>query len=294
MKETIAIVRLFIRDIERKHLMLAAAGLAYYFLMSLFPALVVVAAVMAYLPADAMRGAASFMGYVIPQPVLSSMEQLMATISPHRSGLLSAGIITTVWLASKAFTAIILGLEMVYEAREPRPFWISRLLSLGLTLAVGLLLLLGVLLALSGPFLERLFARVAPVQSLWTRVWPYVQWSLAVLVIFAALELLYLAAPKPRGANRYTIPGAAVATVIWIAIAWGFGLYLHYFGNLKLNLFFGALATPVAFMIWLYWSATAILFGAAINASLYSYKILGESRSGKLSRRATDAGEKAA
>jgi membrane protein len=294
MKETIAIVRLFIRDIERKHLLLAAAGLAYYFLMSLFPALVVVAAVMAYLPANAMKGAVSFMGYVIPQPVLYSMEQLMATISPHRSGLLSAGIITTVWLASKAFKGIILGLEMVYEAREPRPLWISRLLSLGLTLAVGLLLLLGVLLTLSGPFLERLFSRVAPVQSLWARIWPYVQWSLAVLVIFAALELLYLAAPKPRGANRFTIPGAVVATVIWIAIAWGFGLYLHYFGNLKLNLFFGVLATPIAFMIWLYWSAAAILFGAEINSSLYSYKVLGDSRSGRFSRRATDAGQKAA
>jgi membrane protein len=183
---------------------------------------------------------------------------------------------------------------MVYDARDPRPFWISRILSLGLTLAVGVLLLLGVLLTLSGPLLEAIFSRVAPVQSLWARAWPYVQWSLAVLIVFAALELLYLVAPKPPGANRYTIPGAVVATVIWIAIAWGFGLYLHYFGELKLNLFFGVFATPIAFMIWLYWSAAAILFGAEINASLSLYKSRREAGSGKFSRRATDARPKAA
>src|ERR1700724_3806064 len=93
------VVRLIFRDFERKHLSLVAAGLAYYFLMSLVPALVLLTAVVAYLPLqDAIHGATSFMAHVIPRQGMSFMEPLLTTTSRHRTGLLSFGIITTLWL----------------------------------------------------------------------------------------------------------------------------------------------------------------------------------------------------
>lgn len=212
LKETISLATLVFKGFERKHLALIAAGLAYYFVMSLVPALVLLTAVVAYLPLqDATQGANSFMAHVIPQQGLSLIEPVLTTITPHRTGLLSFGLITTLWLTSKGVKGIIGGLDIVYEVRTPRAIWINRILAFGLTVAVGMLLLLAVALALAGPFVETLLSVVAPVQSLWVKAWPYVQWLLAAFFTFAAIELLYLLAPNVPVAKRMTIPGAVIA-----------------------------------------------------------------------------------
>ena len=270
-REALAIVRLVATNAERKHLALAAAGLAYNFLLSLIPVLMVLAAVVAYLPLQhGMHDVTSFLVTVVPRQALPIIEDLLSKISPHRTGLLSFGLITAVWLASKALMAVIMGLDLAYDVQAPRRIWTTRILAFILTLAVGLLLLLGVALTVAGPFLGTLLSRAAPIHSLWVRLWPYIQWSFSVLVVFSAIELLYAMAPNVPFKRRLTLPGAVVASVIWIALAWGFGLYLHYSGA-KLDRFYGVLAMPIAFMIWLYWSASSILLGAEINSSLTSY-----------------------
>jgi len=272
MREALAIFRLVATNAERKHLPLAAAGLAYNFLLSLIPVLMVLTAVVAYLPLKhGMQDVNSFLVNVVPRQALPLIEDLRTKISPHRTGLLSFGLITAVWLASKALNGIIMGIELAYNVRAPRRIWSTRILAFVLTLAVGFLLLLGVTLTLAGPFLGTLLSTMAPIHSLWLRLWPFIQWSFSVLVVFSAIELLYVLAPNIPFTHRLTVPGAAFASVVWIALAWGFGFYLHYSGA-KLDRFYGVLATPIAFLIWLYWSASAILLGAEINSSLLAYK----------------------
>jgi membrane protein len=270
-RKTLAIFRLAATNAERKHLLLAAGGLAYNFLLSLIPVLIVLTAVVAYLPLKhGMQDVNSFLVNVVPRQALPLIDDLLTKISPHRGGLLSFGLITAVWLASKALKAIIMGLDLAYNVRAPRRIWTTRILAFLLTLAVGILLLLGVALTLAGPFLASLLSRVAPIHSLWLRLWPYIQWSFSVLIVFSAIELLYVLAPNIPVAQRVTVPGAVFAAAVWITLAWGFGFYLHYSGA-NLDRFYGVLATPIAFMIWLDWSASAILFGAEINSSVISY-----------------------
>jgi membrane protein len=284
-KGIISFVTLVFRGFERKHLSLVAAGLAYYFVMSLVPALVLLTAVMAYLPLhNATEGANSFMAHVVPRQGLSLIEPLLATISPHRTGLLSFGIIATLWLTSKAVKGIIAGLDIVYEVSAPRALWINRILAFGLTFAVGVLLLLAVALTLLGPALEALFSAATPVQSLWVRVWPYVQWLLAAFFTFAAIELFYLLAPNVPLAHRLTIPGAVIAASAWLALSAGLGFYFHHFGESKLDAVYGILAAPVALVIWLYWGAAAILIGAEINVNLQYRKSLSMPESAKRSQ----------
>jgi membrane protein len=239
--------------------------------MSLFPALVLLAAVAAYLP-QGMQSVASFLAYVIPPQAASLFSQFLGSIRNHRAGLLSFGIIVLLWLSSKGIKGIIAGLDMVYEVRTPRRVWTNRVLAFGLTLGVGFLMLLGVALMLAGPALKALLLKAVPERSLLFTVWPYLQWLPAAIFIFAAIELLYLLAPNLPVRRRVTIPGALVVAVTWLALSWGLGFYFQRFGEAKLVRFYEFLATPVAVMIWLYWSAFAILVGAEINASLQSYK----------------------
>ncbi len=269
LKDAISVVKLIFKGFERKHLSLLAAGLAYYFVMSLAPALMVLTAIMAYLPLkNGVQGATSFMAHVIPHQSLALLEPMLTTITPHRTGLLSLGIIATLWLSSKGVKGIIAGLDIVYAVRVPRSLWINRILAFGLTFAVGLLLLVAVILALAGPALEIVLSRAVPIQSLWMRVWPFLHWLLAATFTFAAIELFYLLAPNVPVKNRLTVPGALVAASAWLALSWGLGLYFHYFGDLKLNKLYGILAAPIALVIWLYWGAAAILIGAEMNVNL--------------------------
>jgi membrane protein len=262
-----------LRNIERKHLWLLAAGLAYYFIMSLFPALILVAAVAAYLPIqEGLQVATTFLGYVLPPPAMSLFSQLLTSIRTHRAGLLSFGIIVLVWLSSKGIKGIIAGLDIVHEVRAPRRVWTNRALAFGLTFGVGVLLLLGVTLTLAGPLLKALLSRIVPPQSLLLQAWPYLQWIPAAFFIFTAIELLYVLAPNLPYRERVTVPGAVAVTVTLLALSTGLGFYFQQFGETKLIRFYEFLATPVAVMIWLYWSAFAILVGAEINVSLQFYK----------------------
>lgn len=273
-REAIAVIKRILEDIERKHLPLAAAGLAYYFLVSLFPGLVLLTAIIAYLPIqNGTQVATSFIGHVIPPQGLALVEELAATVSYHRGGLLSLGLIATVWLTSIGVKGVIAGLDMVYEVKTPRRVWTNRVLAFGLTFAVGVLLLLGVALTLTGPILEWLLSKVVPVQPLWVRIWPYLQWSVAALSTFAAIVLLYILAPNVPAKRRVTVPGALVATLIWMALSWGFGLYVHYFGAAaKWDQLYGAMGAPVALAIWLNWGALGMLVGAQINLSIQSVR----------------------
>jgi membrane protein len=262
-----------LRNVERKHVWLLAAGLAYYFMMSLFPALVLVAAVASYLPLEqGMQGVTRFLGYVVPPQATSVFERVLSSIRTHRAGLLSFGIIVLIWLSSKSVKGIMAGLDIVYEVRAPRRVWTNRVLAFGLTFAVGILLLLGVGLTVAAPALRALLLRAVPEQSLLFQIWPYLQWLPAGFFIFTAIELLYLLGPNLPTRQRVTVPGALVVAATWLVLSRGLGLYFQSFGEAKLVRLYEFLATPIAIMIWLYWSAFAILVGAQINASLQSYK----------------------
>lgn len=273
MKAAPTLIRRVLRNIERKHLWLLAAGLAYYFVMSLFPALALVAAVVAYLPLqEGKQGVTTLLGYVITPQAASLFTPLFDSIRIHRAGLLSFGIIVLLWLSSKGMKGVIAGLDLVYEVRTPRRFWTNRILAFGLTFGVGVLLLLGITLTLGGPALKTLLLRVVPEQSVLFRAWPYLQWLPAAIFIFTAMELLYLLAPNLPTRQRVTVPGAVVVAATWLALSWGLGFYFHRFGEAKLVRFYEFWATPIAVMIWLYWSAFTILVGAEINATLQFYK----------------------
>lgn len=161
----------------------------------------------------------------------------------------------------------------MYEVQVPRSLWINRILAVVITFVVGILLVLAILMILLGPTLETLLANVLPVQSNWLKAGPYLQWCLGALFTFGGIEFIYLLGPNLPAAQRLTVPGALVAAGMWMALSWGLGFYFHHFGLWKLELFYGVLATPIAFMVWLYWSAAAILIGAQVNLSLMKYKM---------------------
>ena len=254
--------------VQRKHTMQMAAGLSYYFVMSLFPLLIVFAAAVAYLPVpNLFDQALGFASRFMPHESMGLVKAVLRqVITPHRGKFMSFGIVGTIWAASGGFSSMMEALNVAYDVPESRPFWKTRPLAIGLTFLIGVMLVIALALMLVGPDFGGWLAAKVGLGSVFIAVWPYLRWSIAIAFAILAIELIYFFAPNVRQRFRRTLPGAALAVAGWLLLSWALGIYFQHFTNL--NKTYGTLAAAIALMVWLYWTAFAILLGGEINADL--------------------------
>jgi membrane protein len=255
-------------DITRNHTMQMAAALSYYFVLSLFPALIFLSAMVAYLPVPDLFGQAlSMMGRFIPPDSMGLVRRVLAdVITPNRSAFLSFGILGTLWAASGGFSAAIEALNVAYDVKDDRPFWKTRSLAIALAFIIGGLFLLALAVMIVGPRFGLWLAGRVHLSSLFVFLWPYIHWSVAVGFTILAVEALYFLAPHVKQRFLATLPGAVVAVGCWIALSYLLGMYFRHFANF--NKTYGTLGAAVALMVWLYWTGFAILVGAELNSEL--------------------------
>lgn len=264
-------------DINRKHTLQMAAALSYYFVMSLFPALVLLSAIVAYLPIpDLFNQAIGMMGSFIPKDTMVLLQKVLSgVISPNRSTFLSFGILATLWSASGGFSSAMEALNIAYEVEDNRPFWRTRPLSILLTIMVGLLMLSALGVVIVGPrFGEWLSGRMH-LSWLFVLLWPYIHWTVAVGFTVLAVELLYYLAPNVKQRFLSTLPGAILSVGCWTGLSYGLGIYFRNFANF--NKTYGTLGAAIALMIWLYWTGFFMVLGAELNCQLAK-----ESNKGKI------------
>jgi membrane protein len=255
-------------DINSNHTMALAAGLSYYFVLSLFPTLIFLSAVVAYLPVpDLFNQALSLMSHFVPADSMGLVKKVLAdVVSPNRSTFLSFGILGSLWAASGGYAAAIEALNVAYDVQETRPFWKTRLLAVGLTFLIGALLLLALAVMIVGPRFGEWLAAKIHLSQLFVVTWPYIHWTLAVVFTVLAVEALYFLAPNVKQRFLATLPGAVLAVGCWIGLSYILGIYFRSFANF--NKTYGTLGAAVALMVWLYWTAFGMLVGAEINSEL--------------------------
>lgn len=253
-----------IRDMEKNHTMAFAAALAYYFVLSLFPFLILLSAIVAHLPLpDFFSQVMGLIARVVPSASMGPLRNLMKdTILSGHSRLLTFGILFTLWSASSGFTALIDALNTAYEVSETRRYWKTRSLAIGLTFSVGCLLVVALGLLLVGPSLS---ARLTEAFGM-GHLWPYVRWAVAIACTVFAVELLYFVAPNVKYRFVSTLPGALIAVGGWIGLSYLLGIYFQDFSAYSRG--YGSLGVALAFSIWLYWTGFVVLIGAQFNAEL--------------------------
>jgi membrane protein len=262
-----ALIRTY-ADVQRNHTLQMAAALAYYFVLSLFPALIFLSAVVTYLPVpNLFDQALSLMARFLPPDSMGLVRRVLAdVITPNRGSFLSFGLLGTLWAASGGFSAAIEALNTAYDVRDDRPFWKTRPLAIGLAFITGFLLLLALSVMIVGPrFGERLAGRVH-LSSLFVLLWPYIHWSIAVGFTILAVEALYFLAPNVKQRFLATLPGAVLAVGGWVGLSYLLGLYFRHFANF--NKTYGTFGAAIALMTWLYWTGFAMLLGAELNAEI--------------------------
>lgn len=147
-------------DINNNHALAFAASLSYYFAISLFPALIALAATVSLLPIpNLFEHLIAVIGRVVPPEGMGLVYKVVAdVIRPHSHKLLGIGIIVSIWSASSGFAGMIEALDVAYNVPETRQWWKTRLLAIWLTLLVGGMLVLSFLCMSLGPHFLELFA----------------------------------------------------------------------------------------------------------------------------------------
>jgi membrane protein len=252
--------------ISKGNVMGLAAQLAFYFLLALVPALVFVVSLVSFLPADPIQAMMQQLRAVAPPSVAEILQnQLTEIMAGQHGGLLTLGILATIWSSSAAMVAIIDTLNRAYDIDESRPWWKARLTAVLLTIGTAMFIVIAFGLVMLGPMAAEWVARqTAMPQIEW--IWKIGQWPLIFALIVLAIGLVYYFAPDAEQEWEWITPGATLATVLWLLASLGFRLYVTNFTDY--NETYGSLGAIVVLMMWFYLSAAAVLIGAEFNAEI--------------------------
>jgi membrane protein len=267
-------------DVVQHHLLLQAAALSYYLVLSIFPGLICLASALASIPMPGLFGhVLGFMARLLPGEAMRAVQSvLLDVLATNRGAWLSFGMLGIIWTGSAAFDAMIEALDMAYDVEESRPFWKTRLLAIALAGITDALVLCALLVMIVGPRFGAWLAARVYLSSTFVVLWPWIHWAVAVVFTLAAVEALYFLGPNVKQRFRATLPGAVLAVSCWIAFSYLLGFYFRHIANFSHT--YGALAGFIAFMTWCYWNSFALLVGAELNAELAK-----RSRKGQLSQK---------
>ncbi|EAE8346432.1 YihY/virulence factor BrkB family protein [Listeria monocytogenes] len=243
-----------------------AAQLAYYMLFSIFPMLLIAATLLAYLHIDK-DSVFNMIKEFAPDQIMDFLEEnLNNLLTQKNGGLLSIGIIATLWSASNGMNAVMKSLNKAYGVTNKRNYVVQRLLSMFFTLAmlatVGATLLLLVFGQQIGMFLINHLNFSEDFLSFWNNL----RWTVTLIVIFVVFTFLYWVAPNRRSTLISVLPGALFSTIGWTVASVGFAYYVNNFGNYSAT--YGSIGVIIILMLWFYLTGIILMIGGELNATL--------------------------
>jgi membrane protein len=245
-----------------------SAQLAYYFFLSLFPALLFLVSLASFFPvANLVDETIKYLGGVAPPDVISFLLEQIKKISESDDGsILTFAFLFTIWSSSGAMMSIISTMNTAYDIEESRPWWKTRLIAIGLTVGLALFILVSFALVIAGPTLAERLANAMQLGPVFEWTWKILQWPVVFVLVVTAVGIIYYYAPDADQDWVWITPGAVLATLLWLVISLAFKVYLANWGNY--NETYGALAGVIILLLWFYLSGLAILVGAELNAEI--------------------------
>ena len=249
-----------------------AAALTYYAVLSLFPALIALVSIVGLLvpPETITRVLTDTISAIGPASAVQTFEGPINSITANRgsAGLgLIIGLAGALWTASGYTGAFMRASNSIYEIEEGRPFWKLRPLQILVTLILVLLLAVVVLgLIVSGPLAKAIGDAVGLGDAAVT-AWQWGKWPVLLIMVMFMLAILYYTAPNAKLPGfKWLSPGSVVAVLVWIIASALFAFYVANFGSY--NKTYGTLGGVVSFLVWMWITNLAVLFGAELNAEL--------------------------
>lgn len=242
-----------------------SAALAFYFLLALFPGILIVAAVLGTFHLQGLTdNLVIALSRHLPREVGAMVSQEMALLlRRHVPGLISTGIVVLLYSASQGFTGLMAALNAAYAVPETRSYGHRTLLAWGLTLTAGVAIAVALALVVLGERLLPMVAGPVNLSGVLARVWPVIRWVVTVAFLVLAVRLLYRFAPNARASARGGFAAVGVALTLWIIASALFATYVDRFSYYAAV--YGSLGGVIALMLWFYILALALLLGAEFH-----------------------------
>ena len=247
-----------------------AQQVAFSALLAFLPTVILLIGLLGLFGTGAFDSLEKFVGSVAPHGVVDMIDLAKKDAAQNKSGSAIAfvgGIFLALWAATGAMGAVVKAVNRAYERLETRPFWKVRLISLVLVFATGFVLAGTFLLIIFGGDLGDAIARRTPLDGGFKIFWNIARWPLAFVAVLLFFALVYSLAPDKDQRNwKWVSPGSLVGSVIWLVLSGLFALYTSFSSSYDRT--YGSLAGGIVLLLWLNYSAWAILFGAELNAEL--------------------------
>jgi membrane protein len=253
--------------VAENDLSLVSAGVAFFAMLSLFPALAAVIAILGLIsdPAVVLPQLEDMRSF-LPNDVYEIINgQVTSLITASSETLGWAGLLSlffALWSARAGVGAMMVGLNNVYKQRNRNTAW-HYLRALMLTVMLVVVAIVAMLALVVTPVVLAFF----PLGPFGTLVVELIRWVIAIAVLFAGVGVLYRFGPNRKAARLpWLSAGAVLAVVAWAILSFGFSYYVANFGNY--NQVYGSIGAVIAMLIWLWISSFLVLFGASLNAQI--------------------------
>jgi membrane protein len=263
--------RVWVRVLE-DDLVDMAAQVSFYFVLSLFPFFLVLAAIVGWLPSTDIWQ--SFVRWTMAYFPRLSRSVIFATIldlTRGKTGFLSFGLLTAIWSASTGFVSLMDALTVAYGGKDTRSFWKKRGIAICATIAAAIFFLLSFGLWTIGHWAASGIASpqikdVIAFQARWNFAW----WTVTVLLTVLGVDLVNYSLPAVKRPWHWITPGTLFVMSCFLLSSFGLNLYVHF--SPMLPKVYGALAGFIILMIWIYLSTLILLIGAEIDRVIQEFR----------------------
>lgn len=264
-------ITVFMERFNQANVTLLAAGLAYYFLLAIFPLLIVGFAIIPFFNISSDQ-AMDLFSNILPGEIASLFQDnIVGLVETPRGGLLTAGIIGALWSASNGINAFIKSSNEAYEVEETRSFIVVRLISLALTVSLIVAVIVAIILPVFGDLILQLVSSISGISSGMETLLQVLRWAISIVILTAFIMLLYRVAPNKKIPFKHIIPGSVIASVLWQVISLGFSIYVSNFGNYSAT--YGSLGGIIILMIWFFLTGLILMVGALITVLYHNKQI---------------------
>ena len=265
----LAAARRTMKEYKKDALQDRAAALTYFGIQSIFPGLLVLVSLLGFVGRSDTQPLITSLSKAAP-PSIAKIITSQVTHLQHShaaSGIVGIlGIVLALWSASNYVAAFMRASNVIYDVPEGRPIWKTAPIRLGVTLVTMILLVAAAVIVVVTGGLAQKVGNILGIGSTAVTVWEIAKWPVLLVIIGLVLAILFWASPNARHGFQWVSPGGFVAVVLWLIASALFALYVANFSHY--NKVYGSLAGVIIFLIWMWISNVAILFGAEFNAEL--------------------------
>ncbi len=263
MKKKQSYMKEVISEFQKDNIPILGAAQAYHYLLAIVPLLILLLSILPYLQIDPDQ-AMSFMKKILPGETADIFkENIVSIVDKPKGGLLTVGIIGTLWSASNGMNAFIQSSNIAYNVKETRSFIKVRLLSILLTLGMIISIVVALVLPIFGGVLTNMLDSAFQLPNQTVILFQVLRWVISIVVMAAILLALYHFAPNKTFPFSHIVPGALITAALWQVISLAFSFYVSNFGNYSAT--YGSLGGLIVLMLWFFLTGIILMLGAEIN-----------------------------